>query len=72
MKKTAVQWLRKELEYLREYEEFYTKRYMEVDALFREALKMEEDENKRSWIEGCKSGFDSASKRTKYPSGCAG
>jgi len=60
MKKTAIQWLRKELEYLREYEEFYTKRYMEVDALFREALKMEQDENTRCWIEAFKEGFDSA------------
>jgi hypothetical protein len=60
MKKTAVQWLRQELEYLREYEEFYTKRYMEVDTLFNEALKMEEDENTRCWIKAFKEGFDSA------------
>jgi hypothetical protein len=44
MKKTAVEWLRQELEYLREYEEFYTKRYMEVDALFNEAKEIEKQQ----------------------------
>lgn len=45
MKKTAIEWLRQELEYLREYEEFYTKRYMEVDALFREAKEIEKQQD---------------------------
>lgn len=44
MKKTAVEWLRQELEYLREYEEFYTNRYMEVDALFNEAKEIEKQQ----------------------------
>ena len=70
--KTPIDWLRKELEYYREFEDFYTRHYLEIDAIFNEAKSKELEENKRSWIEGCKSGFDSANIRTKYPSGYAG
>lgn len=67
---SAIEWLIKELEYFREYEEFYTKRYQQIDALVNEAKHKEHEENKRCWIEGAKSGFNSS--RNPNPSGTPG
>lgn len=44
MNKTALDWLRQELEYLREFEEFYSKRYQEFDELFNKAKEIEKEQ----------------------------
>lgn len=44
MNKTALDWLRQELEYFREFEEFYTKRYQEFDELFNKAKEIEKEQ----------------------------
>jgi hypothetical protein len=44
MKKTPIDWIRKELEYFREFEQFYTNNYMQIDALFNEAKEIENNE----------------------------
>jgi hypothetical protein len=44
--KTAIDWLRKELEYYREFEEFYTRHYLEIDAIFNEAKSIEKEQMK--------------------------
>ena len=44
MNKTAVDWLRQELEYFREFEEFYTRRYQDLDQIFNRAKEIEKDE----------------------------
>jgi hypothetical protein len=41
MSKSAIDFLRKELEYFREYEQFYTNRYTAVDNVFRLAKDIE-------------------------------
>lgn len=48
MNKTALDWLRQELEYLREFEEFYTKRYQEFDELFNKAKEIEKEQIKEA------------------------
>jgi hypothetical protein len=44
MEKTAIDWIRKELEYFREYEQFYSNNYMQIDALFNEAKEIQNNE----------------------------
>jgi len=44
MNKTALDWLRQELEYFREFEEFYTRRYQEFDELFNKAKEIEKEQ----------------------------
>jgi hypothetical protein len=44
MEKTAIDWIRKELEYFREFEQFYSNNYMQIDALFNEAKEMEKQQ----------------------------
>lgn len=44
MNKTALDWVRQELEYLREFEEFYSKRYQEFDQLFNRAKQIEKEQ----------------------------
>ena len=49
MKQTAVDWLRQELEYLVEFEEFYTKTYHEFDELFNKAKDIEKEQIINAW-----------------------
>jgi hypothetical protein len=44
MEKTAIDWIRKELEYFREFEQFYSNNYMQIDALFNEAKEIQNNE----------------------------
>jgi hypothetical protein len=46
MKQTAVQWFFNQLEGIKDYENFYTRNYMEIDALFNEAKRMEIEQTK--------------------------
>jgi hypothetical protein len=43
-KQTAIDWIRKELEYFREFEQFYSNNYMHIDALFNEAKEIQNNE----------------------------
>ena len=43
-KKTAVEWLRKELETIPNYSAFYTNNYYWIDSIMNEAKKMEKKE----------------------------
>jgi len=58
MKKTAIDWIRKELEYFREFEQFYSNNYMQIDALFNEAKEIEKQQTMDAWLNGYKEGID--------------
>ena len=45
-KKTAVEWLRKELETIPNYSAFYTNNYNWIDSIINEAKKMEKEQMK--------------------------
>lgn len=54
---TPIDWLRKELEYYREFEEFYTRHYLAIDALFNEAKEKEKEHIMNAYLsnhlQGC-------------------
>jgi hypothetical protein len=67
--KTPIDWLRKELEYYREFEEFYTRHYLEIDAIFKEAKSMQNETikffyDKGHLYSGCEHGFEECYNKT--------
>lgn len=51
MKQTAVQWFFNQLESIKDYENLYTRNYMEIDALFNEAKRIEKEQLKLAYHE---------------------
>jgi hypothetical protein len=65
MKKTPIDWIRKELEYFREFEQFYTNNYMQIDALFNEAKEIEKQQTMDAWLNGYKEAIDDVKQEMK-------
>jgi hypothetical protein len=65
MEKTAIDWIRKELEYFREFEQFYSNNYMQIDALFNEAKEIEKQQTMDSWLNGYKEAINDVKQEMK-------
>jgi hypothetical protein len=54
---TAVEWLRKELQTIPNYEVFYTRNYQWIDSIMNEAKEMEKNEKHAEYMRGWKDGY---------------
>lgn len=52
MKKTAVEWLRKELQTIPDYSFFYTRNYQWIDSIMNEAKEMEKQKLEQFYNHG--------------------
>jgi CRISPR/Cas system CMR-associated protein Cmr5 small subunit len=52
MEQTTVEFIRKELQYYREFEKFYNSKIEEIEAIFIKANQIEELKNSQSWLNG--------------------
>ena len=67
MEKTAVEWLRKELETIPNYSAFYTNNYQWIDSIINEAKEMEKQQIINAFNDGYRSGhFDDGKLGSKY------